>query len=141
MPVGAAPECDLKCGIQPLFCCLGGADIGLNRDVHADKTGCGGKAGAHDKAECRNHVNKDGQQQGEYDADEENGSVLPLQISPGAFFNRACNLLHAFGAGIQRRHPLNRAHGIENRSGTANDDHNQGRKRQVFHLVIFLPAL
>ena len=96
----AGAERDVQRGRQALLRRLGGADVGANRDVHADEAGRRGEHGADEEADrgapAELVVEADDEEGGH--GDDPDRHVLAAQVRGCALLHRARNLLHPLRA-------------------------------------------
>ena len=97
---GTGLEGDVEALAQRLHRRLGGADIGADRDVHADEAGDARQHRADQEADRHPLPEQIGERDEEHDADHPDGDVLALQIGLRAFGDRSRDLLHALVAGV-----------------------------------------
>ncbi len=87
---------------------LSGADIGANRDVHADEAGRSREHRAEHEAESDPQAEKEGQQHRDACADDGDGPILAIEIGLRALGDRPRDLLHFGRARVLRQQLLGR---------------------------------
>ena len=100
---------------------LRGADVGANRDVHADEAGRAGQQRAEHEARRRQAAEEEEDDRGDDDADDGDRHVLAAQIGRGAFLDRRGDLHHAGVAGRGAKHLLAGENAVEQRHEAAAD--------------------
>ena len=99
----AGGESDSQARVQAFAGAVGGAAVGIGRDLHADKAGQGGEeaSGQERNRHKGGQEPGDGQDQQDNEHNREENShagILALQISVGAFPDSAGDFLHQVGA-------------------------------------------
>ena len=122
---GAGAEGELEALGQALAGGLGGADVGADRDQHADVAGGAGEDGADQEADADGEAEQEGDDQEDDRAGDGDGGVLPAQVGAGAFLDRRGDLLHAGVARIGGQHRADRPDAVDDRQQAADDDEEQ----------------
>ena len=112
---GAGLERDVEAAPQRLGRRLRGADIGPDRNVHADEAGGARQDRADREADRDPDAEEVGDEDEQHDADDRDGDVLPAQIGLGALGDRARDLLHALRAGVALHHVVDGPQAIGDR--------------------------
>ena len=86
---------------------LRGADVGADRDVHADEAGCGGQPCADQEPDRRSPTELvvEAEQEERRDRDEADRRVLAPKVGSRSFLHRLADLAHALAAGRPAEHP------------------------------------
>ena len=102
---GAAAESHVKCRANALGGGLRGAHVGAHRHVHANEAAGAREHGADHEADGAQAVQKHRNQNGQHDADDGNGFVLPCQVGGRTGLNGGGNFLHAGIARVLGKNP------------------------------------
>ena len=112
---GTAAKRNGQRGVKPVMSCLGSADVGAHRYVHAHITGGRRQQRADRKADAGRPAQRDGQHHEQHQADNTDGCVLTVQIGFGPFLNGPGNFLHACISCILFQNPLHGNHAVKHR--------------------------
>jgi hypothetical protein len=102
------------------------ADVGADRNIHADEARRGREQGAEQEADRHGEAEEDRHQHEEHRADDADGGVLPPEIGGGALLDGLGDLLHAGGARVERQDLAGGDHAVGDR-GRPQQDHQQQR--------------
>jgi hypothetical protein len=102
------------------------ADVGADRDVHADEARGARKQRAEQEAERHREAEEDPHQDEQHRADDADGGVLPPEVGGGALLDRLGDLLHPGGPRVERHHLAGRDHAVGD-GGRPQQDHQQQR--------------
>ena len=100
---------------------LGGADVGADRDQHADVARRAGEDGADQEADGDGDAEEPGDDDEDDDAGGGDGGVLPPEVGAGPFLDRCGDLLHARVAGVRLHDRARGPDTIDNGQGTTED--------------------
>ena len=118
----AGLERDVEAAAEGLGRRLGGADVGADRDVHADEAGHAGQDRTDGEADGDPDAKEVGDDDEEDDTDDRDRDVLPPEIGLRAFGDRAGDFLHALGAGVALHHVVDGPEAIGDRKQAAQDN-------------------
>ena len=100
-----------------------GANVGADRDIHADEAGRARQDRADQETDRDQSAQQVGEQPKDDNADQTDGHVLALQIGLRALAHGGCDFLHARIAGIRFQNRHGRPDGVND--GKCSAEHNR----------------
>ena len=133
---GAGPEREAEAARERLGRGLGGAEIGADRHVHADKAGQARQHGPDQEPDRHQPGQEQAEPHEDHDADDGDGQVLAAEIGLRALGDRARDLLHPQAADVGGQHLPDRHHAVGHGEQPGQND----KPKRIHEVSAFFPG-